>query len=193
MRNGHVFRQVLWEPAISGTAGGLLPTPTTQDTIAHPNAIITANNQRLSRTGSAHSLNLQDALTLPTPRTCSAMASTLDTAGNADPARFPNLETVIGQAVTGQNSLEKCSNAEEATLLPTPCTTDFNDASYHHPPCAGNTRGEKLAWAVGKHLGHNNGATKQRGETGSILTGAATYLNPSFVEEMMGFPVGWTV
>ena len=23
-------------------------------------------------------------------------------------------------------------------------------------------------------------------------TGAATYLNPSFVEEMMGFPVGWT-
>jgi hypothetical protein len=24
-------------------------------------------------------------------------------------------------------------------------------------------------------------------------TGAATYLNPSFVEEMMGFPIGWTV
>ena len=27
----------------------------------------------------------------------------------------------------------------------------------------------------------------------SIPTGEATYLNPSFVEEMMGFPVGWTV
>jgi hypothetical protein len=25
-----------------------------------------------------------------------------------------------------------------------------------------------------------------------IPTGTATYLNPSFVEEMMGFPVGWT-
>jgi hypothetical protein len=25
-----------------------------------------------------------------------------------------------------------------------------------------------------------------------LPTGAATYLNPSFVEEMMGFPVGWT-
>lgn len=23
-------------------------------------------------------------------------------------------------------------------------------------------------------------------------TGGATYLNPSFVEEMMGYPVGWT-
>jgi hypothetical protein len=27
----------------------------------------------------------------------------------------------------------------------------------------------------------------------SIPTGTATYLNPSFVEEMMGFPIGWTV
>ena len=26
----------------------------------------------------------------------------------------------------------------------------------------------------------------------SIPTGGLTYLNPSFVEEMMGFPVGWT-
>ena len=105
--------------------------------------------------------------------------------------RFPNLETVIAKT-TGQNSLGKCSNAEDLILLPTPCTTDFNDASYHHPPSAGNTRGEKLAWAVGKHLGHNNGLTKQRGETGSILTGEALYLNPSFVEEMMGFPIGWS-
>jgi hypothetical protein len=27
----------------------------------------------------------------------------------------------------------------------------------------------------------------------SVPTGEATYLNPSFVEEMMGYPVGWTV
>ena len=26
-----------------------------------------------------------------------------------------------------------------------------------------------------------------------IPTGAATYLNPSFVEEMMGYDIGWTV
>ena len=31
MRNGHVFRQVLWAPAIGATGGGLLPTPTTRD------------------------------------------------------------------------------------------------------------------------------------------------------------------
>jgi hypothetical protein len=27
----------------------------------------------------------------------------------------------------------------------------------------------------------------------STPTGGPAYLNPSFVEEMMGFPVGWTV
>jgi hypothetical protein len=26
----------------------------------------------------------------------------------------------------------------------------------------------------------------------SVPTGGGIYLNPSFVEEMMGFPVGWT-
>jgi hypothetical protein len=56
------------------------------------------------------------------------MASRLDTAGNADPARFPNLETVIGALLRDK----------------------------------------------------------------SIQTGGPTYLNPSFVEEMQGYPVGWT-
>ena len=111
---------------------------------------------------------------LPTPRANSAMTVNLRTQQDG-PELQRNLETVM------------------AWMLPTPCTTDFNDATYHHPPSAGNTRGEKLAWAVGKHLKHNNGLTKKRGETGSILTGKAMYLNPSFVEEMMGFPVGWTV
>jgi len=31
MRNGHVFRRVLWEPVINVIAGGLLPTPTAND------------------------------------------------------------------------------------------------------------------------------------------------------------------
>lgn len=122
MRNGRAFQRVLWAPAIKEIGGGLLPTPTTQDTIAHPNAIITANNRRLSRTGSTHSLNLQDVL-----------------------------------------------------MLPTPTTNDSKNASL--PPSQAERDG--LAGAMLRD--------------DSIPTGAATYLNPSFVEEMMGFPVGWTV
>jgi hypothetical protein len=60
-------------------------------------------------------------------------------------------------------------------LLPTPPTNDSKNASL--PPSQAERDG--LAGAMLRN--------------DSIPTGAATYLNPSFVEEMMGFPVGWTV
>jgi DNA (cytosine-5)-methyltransferase 1 len=149
MLNGHVFQQVLWAPATAGTAGGLLPTPTTQDTIAHSNAIITANNRSLSRAGSTHSLNLQDALTLPTPTT------------QEWKRRGPN------------SSQQGLSNTEN-WMLPTPTTNDSKNASL--PPSQADRNG--LAGAMLRN--------------DSIPTGPGTHLNPSFVEEMMGFPVGWT-
>jgi hypothetical protein len=60
-------------------------------------------------------------------------------------------------------------------MLPTPTTNDSQNASL--PPSQAERDG--LAGAMLRD--------------DSIPTGAATYLNPSFVEEMMGFPVGWTV
>ncbi len=60
-------------------------------------------------------------------------------------------------------------------MLPTPTTNDSKNASL--PPSQADRDG--LAGAMLRD--------------DSIQTGAATYLNPSFVEEMMGFPVGWTV
>ena len=111
-RNGRAYRQRLWVPAISGTAGGALPTP----------------------------------------RTCSAMASRLDTVGNLKGERFPNLETVV------------------ASQLLTPLASDWK----------GRTN-----WEAAERHG------PQR-LPDCLPTGAATYLNPSFVEEMQGYPVGWT-
>jgi hypothetical protein len=64
--------------------------------------------------------------------------------------------------------------AVEISLLPTPTTNDSKNASL--PPSQAERDG--LAGAMLRN--------------DSIPTGAATYLNPSFVEEMMGFPVGWT-
>ena len=61
-----------------------------------------------------------------------------------------------------------------AQLLPTPTTNDSKNASL--PPSQQDRDG--LAGAMLRD--------------DSIPTGAATYLNPSFVEEMMGYPVGWT-
>ncbi len=68
-RNGRAYRQRLWVPAISDTAGGALPTP----------------------------------------RTCSAMAAPINSTGNLQGKRFPNLETVIGR------------------MLPTPAACVAND------------------------------------------------------------------
>jgi hypothetical protein len=59
--------------------------------------------------------------------------------------------------------------------LPTPTTNDSKNSTL--PPSQINRDG--LAGAMLRN--------------DSIPTGAATYLNPSFVEEMMGFPIGWTV
>jgi hypothetical protein len=84
------------------------------------------------------------------------MAARLDTEGNQDPARFPNLETVV------------------ARLIPTPTVNDAKNSTL--PP---SLRGRD---SLPGHMLRSDSTT----------TGGPTYLNPSFVEEMMGFPVGWT-
>jgi hypothetical protein len=59
-------------------------------------------------------------------------------------------------------------------MLPTPTTNDSKNSTL--PPSQANRDGLPGAML----------------RDDSIPTGEATYLNPSFVEEMMGFPVGWT-
>jgi len=61
-------------------------------------------------------------------------------------------------------------------MLPTPTTRDHKDTGP-------NVNYEKVA-AKSKHAGVVVIASQ--------ATGEATYLNPSFVEEMMGFPIGYT-
>jgi len=52
-------------------------------------------------------------------------------------------------------------------------------------PCASDHKGPTNWQAAGR-----NGPQRL---SDSLPTGGGMYLNPSFVEEMMGFPVGWTV
>ena len=150
-QNGRAYRQRLWVPAISGIGGGALPTPYASFGMA----IELSKRQTEKRRNRGHGANLEEAIAwmLPTPRTCSAMAAAVNTKGNLEGERFPNLETVIGRQ------------------LLTPCASDWK----------GRTN-----WEAAERHG------PQR-LPDCLPTGAATYLNPSFVEEMMGFPVGWTV
>jgi hypothetical protein len=68
--------------------------------------------------------------------------------------------------------------AVETAMLPTPCARDHKDAGK-------NVDFDKVA-AKGRLAGVVHQAA------GSTPTGEAMYLNPAFVEEMMGFPPEWT-
>tara|TARA_B100000405_G_scaffold127253_1_gene88941 strand:- start:166 stop:795 length:630 start_codon:yes stop_codon:yes gene_type:complete len=125
MRNGELYQLQTWEPVTNESVYGLLPTPTTQDTIAHPNAKLTPNGRRLCSNGKSHSLNLQDRLTLPTPT-----------------------------------------------------ARDYKDS--------------------GDNMNYEKAAKKYRlagvlNHTHSTQTGEGMNLNPHFVEEMQGYPIGWLV
>jgi len=177
MQNGQLFQQVMWEPVTAESEFGSLRTPTTgmvnQDRSQDPSYMSKLITKGQTVTLAAQMKSKEMAL-LPTPRNCSAMAASVNTQGNLEKPRFPNLETVVGK------------------MLPTPTRSDYLDPTWNYPPCTGVSRGEKLAWKMGAELGHNNGLNGEPGTNRSIPIGVPMYLSPSFVEEMMGYPIGWT-
>jgi hypothetical protein len=55
---------------------------------------------------------------------------------------------------------------------------------------------EAIAWMLPTPVARDWKGRSQRGDLlpdSFVPTGGGIYLNPSFVEEMMGFPIGWTV
>ena len=170
MRNGELYQLRTWEPVTNESECGLLPTPTTQDTIAHPNAKLTPNGRRLSSKGTSHSLNLQDKLTmLPTPT-----ASDVE-GGIAKDVQFKN-NHFFRQNKQGERWGVKLRDV--APHLPTPTARDYKDS--------------------GDNMNYEKASKKYRlagvlNHTHSTLTGEGMNLNPHFVEEMQGYPIGWLV
>ena len=150
-QNGRAYRQQLWVPAISEIGGGALPTPKAGDGERGRGKA----RARPDTKGRELATVVRDQM-LPTPRTCSAMAAPVNSRGNLEGNRFPNLETVIGR------------------MLPTPLANDARNRSL--PPLHHNRD------SLPGHLLRDD----------SIPTGDHMYLNPSFVEEMQGYPMGWT-
>jgi hypothetical protein len=120
------------------------------------------------------------------------MAAPVNSRGNLDGDRFPSLETVMARE-----------------MLPTPSACVANDGERPETWLArreqvkltaknGNGMGMPLTIAAQllptptANDSKNASLPGQMLRDDSIPTGAATYLNPSFVEEMMGYPVGWT-
>jgi len=146
----------------------------------------------------AQSTGATGSSSLPTPRSNSAMAATINPAAHL----YPNLETVIARAMlpTPQafdaltfkkaDLLDKTtkngkrggrSNLREVEfhkMLPTPRTSqDHKPLRQLCPSEANGTHGITLVGAIGDALDE--------------ATGGGGVLNPYFVQKMMGFPTGW--
>jgi hypothetical protein len=109
------------------------------------------------------------------------MAAPVNSAGNLEGDRFPNLETVIPKLV-----------------LPTPAATNAKNSRLDWPILVKRARDPDCPWYnLDLHItkmipGVGTSPSGYIAEVPSIQTGEPLYLNPSFVEEMMGFPVGYT-
>jgi hypothetical protein len=124
------------------------------------------------------------------------MAAPVNSRGNIEGNRFPNLETMIGRILPTPSACVANDGGRPETWLArrervkltakngNGMGMPLSIAAQLLTPCASDWKG-RTNWEAAEHHG------PQR-LPDCLPTGAATYLNPSFVEEMMGYPVGWT-
>lgn len=119
----------------------------------------------------------------PTPRSCSAMAATITPESAWDEKRNPNLETVVGRRMWASPNARdwkdngasqgnrKSPNLGTQVHWPTPRTKGM---------CGGSGSWDLL----------NKNTTKE--EARQMGAGNGGKLNPTWVEWLMGWPLGWT-
>jgi hypothetical protein len=139
------------------------PTPTTQE-VEHPNAELTATGRRKAKNGNSHSMGLADSVRMwPTPT-----AVTRPMEGNVRmyiaKIEAGEMTEAEAEAILGKSVWE--AQGKLPMMWPTPQARDYKGASGRS--LKGTER--DLPMAVG------NGGR----------------LNPTWVEWLMGFPLGWT-
>ena len=175
MQNGQLFQRALLELPTKEIDGGLLPTPLASD----------PNRKAQFQQGGTPLRAVIDREMLPTPTVMDHL-----------PQRSPEaLKKQMEGARKGRTSL---SNLREAvnpetqetfnSLLPTPRAAQGmnmrlseNMAKLKHKKYLETEIAAKV---------HTYGEVQN---TDSTQTGKNMYLNPQFVEEMMGYPLNWTL
>jgi len=127
----------------------------------------------------------------PTPRSCSAMAATITPDSAWAENRFPNLETVVGRRLwptpdassrgPTKDYNPKSKSQSGRTLqsfvakFPTPQASDNRDRGNMSNPAI------QRRIAMGKQIMLSQSVDQNSGQ-----------LNPTWVEWLMGWPLGWT-
>ena len=165
--NGVVYQAALLELATKEIAGGssdLLPTPTVcNDSMYYDNS---PNKDKRHSKGLA--TEIIDREMLPTP-------TTMDHLGQRSPEALKRQMEGPRKGRTSLSNLREAVNPQTVetfnNLLPTPTATDY--------------KGRSGQGFIDRH-------GKRRISDVLTQTGDNTYLNPQFVEEMMGYPLNWT-
>jgi DNA (cytosine-5)-methyltransferase 1 len=207
MRNGELWEQKTLVQTTKGTESGLWLTPTVMDGLPARNPEALERQYQNNRKGRTTHSTLREQVVypppkemFPTPRSCSAMASTITPESAWDEKRNPNLETIVGRRMfptpnawdgkrgpmsaelmakkIHQVSLVSAVAQLEREKFPTPCSTDYKGAGQ-----TGQLR-DRLDYAV------ERGATKSKTFTAPTAPGGQ--LNPTWVEWLMGWTLGWT-
>ena len=221
MLNGQLFQQKIWEPVILDKDFGSLPTPTASDVeggIAKDVQCKNGNFFRENKKGERWGVKLRDAVSiLPTPRANPAMSQNLNLPSIKN-HKNPNLETVIANLPTpdllptptamdhlpqrGYESMKKQAEVHRkgrkklanlrAAVNPEAVEL-FNKLQKHNTLPTPSAMEHKATAKNWKHQsGHMLSSIARRGEL-SPPNGKDMFLNPAFVEEMMGYPIGWLV
>ena len=192
--NGHVFQRQWLEPVTKETGGGQLPTPRAQEP---------------GRTNIGYGDSLKEGVCKQIGIPTSKYPTLLPTPNTMDhlPQRSP--EALKRQMEGPRKGRTKLANLREAvnpetqrlfnSMLPTPAVC-YDSIYYDNSPNKDKRHNKGLATHMvdqlstprepeWKEQGYPSGVMN---ETCSPQTGEATHLNPSFVEEMMAYPVGWS-
>ena len=163
MRNGVCYQLPPLERCIKGNEFLSLPTPTVADTF-------TGNlKSSQQKPGSRHSVNLSQVFMLPTPQASDAW-NTRDSR-----KRFNNPE--LKSYCPVKATTPSCNNLYTAlTRLSLPTLTTS----------------EAKGCVAGRYRGSPDFRGAKTSEALRTSKGNPAYLNPSFVEAIMGFPIGWT-
>jgi hypothetical protein len=127
-----------------------------------PKSGMTQNGALYQQLDWVRPIDANASLLWPTPRNCTAMAATITPKSAWDQRRFPNLETVVGRRE-----------------WPTPTTANWVTSTSVESTREAMLKGEKYSSRIVQAV-----AMEEPTATG--------YLNPMWVEWLMGFPIGWT-
>ena len=247
MRNGQLFRQKIWEPVISDSDSGSLPTkqvnteieqreslptPTTMDHLPPRGYESMVKQTQVHRKGRTKLANLREAVNPETvelfnklqnlPHPIENPPSLPTSMEKSPPLPTPTASDVEGgvakdvQYENGNFFRENKKGErwgvklrDSVSILPTPTSRDWKDGSFKsiknckkwdrlprkiHLVLPTPTANEHKATAQDRpnQSGRMLSSLARRNEL-SNQTGDDMFLNPHFVEEMMGYPIGWLV